>query len=135
MSTANLSCILNLFFSNCSFALTALVETDGWVDRAMMIGRYGMFNIIKKKWADWNLQENGNLLKDLKRRGVDKPGILPNYYYRDDAKLLWEAIEKYVTRIVNHFYGMYMYNTIKLICYKFIVFIINRRVIMVLNCM
>ena len=41
------------------------------------------------------------IIKDL--------SLSPNYHYRDDAKLLWEAIEKYVTRIVNHFYGMYVH--------------------------
>ena len=89
--------------------MTDLVERDGWVDEAMMIGREGMFTIMAKKWAKWHLQEDGNLMKDLKRRGVDKPGVLPNYYYRDDAKLLWEAIERYVTRIVNHYYGMFSF--------------------------
>ena len=64
-----------------------------------------MFNIIKKRWSQWNVQDHGNLMKDLKRRGVDKDGVLPNYHYRDDAILLWKAIEKYVTAFVNNVYG------------------------------
>ena len=89
--------------------MTDLVERDGWVDKAMMIGREGMFTIVARKWAKWHLQEDGNLMKDLNRRGVDKPGVLPNYYYRDDAILLWVAIERYVTPIVNHYYGMFSF--------------------------
>ena len=82
------------------------MEPGGWVDDSMLIGRNGMFNIIKKKWAEWNLKEDGNLLNDLKKRGVDNPDVLSNYYYRDDAKLLWEAITKYVATVVHHFYGI-----------------------------
>ena len=64
-----------------------------------------MFNIIRRKWKTWDLKEDGNILNDFKNRGVDKPGVLPNYHYRDDAKLLWEAIEKYVTDVVDKVYG------------------------------
>ena len=91
-----------------SLATDALVGPGGWVDTVMQIGRQGMFNIIRKKWSQWHLKENGNILKDFKRRGVDKAGVLPNYHYREDATLLWNAIEKYVSRVVDGVYSKLM---------------------------
>ena len=86
-------------------ALVQLTAPGAWVDQAMQIGQVGMFNIIKRKWATWDLKEDGNLLKNLKKRGVDDEAALPNYHYRDDAKLLWEAISQYVAEIVDQVYG------------------------------
>ena len=85
------------------------MQPGGWVDHTMDVGRAGMFNIIRKKWKSWDLKNDGNFKNNLKRRGVDKPGVLPNYHYRDDALLLWEAIEKYVTDVVNKVYGRFKF--------------------------
>jgi len=86
-------------------AVNKLVSPNGWVDETMQIGRTGMFNLIEKNWADWDLKKDGNLLEDLRRRGVDDVTALPNYHYRDDAILLWEALQNYVSRVVNGVYG------------------------------
>lgn len=88
-----------------SGAIRSLVSTDGWIEKTMSIGRVGMFNIIRLKWAEWNLQEDGNFVKNLKRRGVDDVSALPNYHYRDDGLLIWRAIENYVRKVVNTVYG------------------------------
>ncbi|KAF6021827.1 ALOX5 [Bugula neritina] len=85
-------------------AIRSLVSTDGWIEKTMSIGRVGMFNIIRLKWAEWNLQEDGNFVKNLKRRGVDDVSALPNYHYRDDGLLIWRAIENYVRKVVNTVY-------------------------------
>ena len=89
-------------------AVNKLVSEGGWVDKVMHIGRIGMFNIIDHNWAQWNIKENGNVPKDLKARGVDDTDALPNYHYRDDALLMWEAISKYVSEVVNGVYGWYI---------------------------
>jgi len=83
--------------------MEALVSVGGWVDTAMNIGRTGMFNIIKANWKDWKLETNGNLPANLKIRGVEE---IPNYFYKDDALLLWNAINKYVAEVVNQVYGI-----------------------------
>ncbi|KAM3091072.1 lipoxygenase family protein [Phormidesmis sp. 146-35] len=41
--------------------------------------------------------------QDLSDRGVESE-FLPEYPYRDDARLLWEAIERYVTTYLNRYY-------------------------------
>lgn len=75
------------------------------MDKSMTIGRTGMFNIIKERWAVWNIKEDGNLPNNLLKRGVDDVDALPNYHYRDDAVLLWAAIRRYVTTVVEGVYG------------------------------
>ena len=45
-----------------------------------------------------------NIKENVKARGVDDPKLLPDYYYRDDGILLWDAIESYVKEIVDIFY-------------------------------
>ena len=37
---------------------------------------------------------------------VDDPAVLPSYYYREDALLLYDAIKSYVTKYVSLYYGM-----------------------------
>ena len=71
------------------------------------MGRIGMFEIIRMKWATWRLDVEGNLLADLKERGVDDPDVLPNYPYRDDAVLVRKAIYDYVKRIVDAHYSKF----------------------------
>jgi arachidonate 15-lipoxygenase len=44
-----------------------------------------------------------SLLNDIELRGIE-PKFLPDYPYRDDALLLWEAIAKYVTRFLQRYY-------------------------------
>ena len=91
----------------CRKAINDLVQPGGWVDKAMQLGRTGMFNIIRHQWSKWNLKEDGNLIKNLKKRGVDDTDALPKYHYRDDSVLLWKAINDYVALVVNHVYGKF----------------------------
>ena len=44
------------------------------------------------------------LKRNVEKRGVDDPTLLPKYYYRDDGILIWNAIEAYVTEIIDIFY-------------------------------
>lgn len=41
---------------------------------------------------------------DLVNRGVDDTRILPHYPYRDDALLIWAAIERWISDYVNIYY-------------------------------
>lgn len=85
--------------------MSKLVSPDGWVDETMQIGRTGMFNIIAHNWNKWSVSDNGNIINDIKRRGVDDVEALPNYHYRDDAMLLWGAISRYAGLIIDVYYG------------------------------
>jgi hypothetical protein len=89
----------------------------------MTIGRVGALALIGKKYGlldlnfcssfdrctfrfqRWRLDEDGNMEKELKKRGVLEPEILPYYPYRDDGVPLYKLIRDYVTKVVNFFYG------------------------------
>lgn len=42
---------------------------------------------------------------DLKERGVDDAGALPDYPYRDDALLVWQAIQQWVSGYVGLYFA------------------------------
>ena len=88
-----------------SRGLALLISVDGWVDKTMNIGRDGMFELIGRAFKKWRLNVEGNLPKDLKNRGVDDTEALPNYHYRDDALLVYKAMENYVREVVQAHYG------------------------------
>jgi arachidonate 5-lipoxygenase len=98
-------CLVNIFLKCFRLAVAKLVSEGGWVDDCMTIGRSGMFNIIKANWKELDWSKCGNILKDFEFRGVDDKQALPNYHYRDDSTLLWHAIYKYVSNVMNAYYG------------------------------
>ena len=65
--------------------------------------------IIKSKfhyrWQEWKLDVDGTLPKDLESRGVLDESVLPNYPYRDDGILLYNALKEYVTNVLKIYYG------------------------------
>ncbi|KAH9509998.1 Arachidonate 12-lipoxygenase, 12R-type [Bulinus truncatus] len=87
-----------------SLAVSELVSDGGWVDRTMNYGNKGMYALVVKKYTDWRLDVDGTLPEDLKRRGLDDPNVLPNYHYRDDAILIYNAISKYVQDYLALYY-------------------------------
>ncbi|HYH95880.1 lipoxygenase family protein [Hyalangium sp.] len=63
----------------------------------------GHLELGKKGFQRWKLTDN-DPRRDLERRGVLDPAVLPYYPYRDDALPLWDAIEEYVGGVLGHFY-------------------------------
>ncbi|KAI8773416.1 arachidonate 12-lipoxygenase, 12R-type, partial [Biomphalaria glabrata] len=88
-----------------SLALDRLINEDGWVQEVMNYGQKGMLNLIVKELDNWRLDVQGTLPEDLKRRGLDDPTVLPAYYFRDDALLLYNAIKKYVRDYLYIYYS------------------------------
>ncbi|CAH1791738.1 unnamed protein product [Owenia fusiformis] len=84
--------------------LTRLLAPEAWVDRNMTIGRAGFITILSRAWPKWRLNVEGTLPNDLQDRGVDDENALPNYHYRDDAMLLYRAIEKYIRSVLTGIY-------------------------------
>lgn len=84
--------------------LDQLWAPGGWVDKNCTLGREGMFDLIRRGIDDWRMDIHGSFLKELESRGVLDPKILPNYGFRDDALLLYKAIETYVGKIIRCYY-------------------------------
>lgn len=87
--------------------MKTLATQDGWADKSLQGGRHGLLNIIKHAWASYNIMVTGNLPKDIEQRGMNDRTILPDYPYRDDGTLIWNAIHNYVSTIVGGIYGKY----------------------------
>jgi len=45
-----------------------------------------------------------NIRKLLAANGTNNRSQLPNYFFRDDALVLWDAIYKFVSKILHVFY-------------------------------
>ncbi|XP_059160839.1 polyunsaturated fatty acid 5-lipoxygenase-like [Physella acuta] len=94
---------LNLHAIN-SLALSELLADGGWVDKTMNYGNKGMYELMLRGYKVWSLDHHGILHNDLKRRGVVDPEALPDYHYRDDAILLYDAISDYVKGYIDLYY-------------------------------
>ncbi|XP_046578726.1 arachidonate 12-lipoxygenase, 12R-type-like [Haliotis rubra] len=81
-----------------------LLLDGGALNTLMSVGVEGVEHLMAKSLPDWHLDVDGTLPEDLKRRGVNGEGVLPNYHYRDDGLKVYEAIEAYVTKYVHLYY-------------------------------
>jgi arachidonate 5-lipoxygenase len=52
----------------------------------------------------FKLRIHGNLRTGLDYQGLTGPGVLPNFFARDQSLAVNDAIERYVANIVNHYY-------------------------------
>ena len=84
-------------------ARVKLINNGGLIDQAFSIGGEGKNELIWRASKVYDVQE-ANVKQNTKEQGVDDPTLLPNYYYRDDGILIWNAIESYVTEIIGIFY-------------------------------
>lgn len=63
----------------------------------------GHIDLMKKYYKTISLSSY-DLPKVLQDRGVDDPNKLPGFHYRDDALILWDAIQDYISRILAIYY-------------------------------
>ncbi|MGI9279811.1 MAG: lipoxygenase family protein [Endozoicomonas sp.] len=86
-----------------ALAAATLINKDGIIDK--------MFG-AKIEWAQHLVAEDrhkfdftANMLpENLKLRGVDTLSILPDYPYRDDGLLVWNAIQEWVNEYIKIYY-------------------------------
>lgn len=79
-----------------------LLSERGAIDQLLAPTREASLRLINKAYRDRPFSDYA-LPKDLHRRGVEAD-VLPDFPYRDDARLLWEAIERYVSRFLQRYY-------------------------------
>ena len=80
-----------------------LINDGGIVDHAFSIGGKGKNMLLQRASKLYDVH-GANIKENVKRRGVGDTNLLPNYYYRDDGILIWDAIEFYVREIIGIFY-------------------------------
>ena len=54
------------------------------------------------------MEVEGTFPRDLESRGVMDERILPNYPYRDDGMLSYNAVKEYVTDVLKIYYGKFL---------------------------
>ncbi|XP_070553370.1 polyunsaturated fatty acid lipoxygenase ALOX15B-like [Ptychodera flava] len=85
-------------------AMSHILSPGGWMDTCTNIGIQGMNEIIRRGFAGWKLNVNGNVQRDLQNRGVLDVNLLPHYAYRNDAMALDGAIRRYVRTVLSGHY-------------------------------
>ncbi|KAH3795315.1 hypothetical protein DPMN_148865 [Dreissena polymorpha] len=85
-------------------ALAILLNEGGFVDTVMSTGTKGAYELIKRYQPKWRLNVDGTLPASLKERKVEKPEVVPDYPFREDALLTYNAILQYVTDYVLLYY-------------------------------
>ncbi|MEM6450272.1 MAG: lipoxygenase family protein [Cyanobacteria bacterium P01_D01_bin.105] len=92
-------------FINAS-ALTGLIEDKGTVDKVLSGTIEASKQLAAKGVKGYPYDFNASMLpKTLVARGVDDAAQLPDYPYRDDALLVWDAIHDWVTAYLALYYA------------------------------
>lgn len=87
-------------------AVKGLVNPGGTVDKVAAGTLKSSLVLAVKGAKDYPYSFNeSSLPKVLKARGVDDSQCLPNYPYRDDGLLIWNAISEWVSNYLNLFYA------------------------------
>ncbi|KAK2892452.1 hypothetical protein Q8A67_012440 [Cirrhinus molitorella] len=81
-----------------------LISTSGLFDRANSTGGSALVQVIQKAMKTLTYKSLC-FPEALKTRGVDNKDDLPNYYYRDDGMMVWEAVKSYVSDVVRIYYS------------------------------
>ncbi|XP_031560850.1 arachidonate 5-lipoxygenase-like [Actinia tenebrosa] len=86
-----------------TFGAPVLVAPEGFVDQLYPVGWQGAFTYIQRassvtNWEDLDFETYN------KKRGIDDAESLPYFPYRDDGKLISDAIKAMVTDYINAFY-------------------------------
>lgn len=82
----------------------SLMGPDGSTAALLSIGSEGQEELFRRAGKRYSVNWS-NIKHNTKERGVDDPTKLPHYYYRDDGFKIWDALEAYVSNIINHFYS------------------------------
>ena len=101
---------LKFIFACNTLGRVILFAPGGSIDNTLAIGhgsggatgkKGGVLELIMKAFKDFTF-DNMNYVEDLKKRDVMD---LPNFHHRDDSIKLWDAIQEYVTAMVDNYYG------------------------------
>jgi hypothetical protein len=86
-----------------NFARKTLLASGGYFDRITSIGSQGVNELLRRIFLNSRYQDM-NFIKDIDGRGLGDAGQFPDYRFRDDGLLLWNAIQKYVGKIIEYLY-------------------------------
>jgi hypothetical protein len=79
---------------------TLIKDADSVVPKVMAMGYDGMVDLFVKGWKNYSMDVY-DIEADFAKRDVND---ILNYWYRDDARKVWNCIKNYVRRILREFY-------------------------------
>ena len=82
---------------------TSLIVPGGPIDKLFGGTLEESLKIVTNEYKSWSLK-SFSFLQHIKNRGLDDEETLPHYPYRDDGKLIWNAISKFAGNYVKHYY-------------------------------
>jgi arachidonate 15-lipoxygenase len=86
-------------------AVKGLINPQGTVDKVLSGTLASSLTLSVMSTRKFPFSFNESFLPiTLEKRGVNDGQLLPDYPYRDDALLIWEAIHEWVTRYLKIFY-------------------------------
>lgn len=88
-----------------NFEMHALLNghSNSWIDKNLTLKNEGMMKLIERYWKNFDFMSD-MLEVDMTERDVLEGDVIPCYPYRDDALLLKQNIQDYVTQIIDGYY-------------------------------
>ncbi|XP_052424313.1 polyunsaturated fatty acid 5-lipoxygenase isoform X4 [Carassius gibelio] len=81
-----------------------LISESGVFEKANGTGGIAVVEVINKAMKTLTYKSMC-FPESVKARGVDNKDELPNYYYRDDGMMVWEAVKSFVSDVVRIYYS------------------------------
>jgi len=81
-----------------------LIDPHGPTFHTLAVAGGGHFKLLERCFDRWSFRD-WIVPEDLARRGVADQKKLPNYLWRDDALLVWGAIQGFVKKMISHHYS------------------------------
>ncbi len=94
---------LRFMLAQNSYGRIVLMTPGRVVDRLLGASLDGSFSLIAKAYESWSF-DKFNLPAELEIRGVGPDETLPHYPYREDAILIWDAVERFVSSYLKLYY-------------------------------
>ena len=85
-------------------ARATLINDNGLLDCLFSIRGEGRVELMRRAYNSYSVHDT-NIKRSIAKREVGNSLLLPGYYYRDDGIKVWEALEEYVTNVINYFYA------------------------------
>jgi len=80
-----------------------LLSPGGPIDVVLASGVGGALDLARLVWSRWSFRKR-TLEGDLADRGVGDAKALPGYFYRDDARAIWQLLNGYIERVLQAWY-------------------------------
>ncbi|XP_066444649.1 polyunsaturated fatty acid lipoxygenase ALOX15B-like [Eleutherodactylus coqui] len=83
-----------------TLAKKEVAGSGGTFDQILVLSKKGVRALVRRAMEEMTYSALC-LPEHIKARGLES---IPNYFYRDDGQMIWEAMERFVSNMVQHYY-------------------------------